>query len=126
MKDTQYDTGEAAGTALEEMPVLVKWLCQVLTPELVLHLAGAREPGMVRCWASGRLAPSGPEEHRLRFAYDLLRRIEDLQGREAAQAWFMAVNSRLGQRSPLRAIGEGRFRETAAAAGKLAENIREW
>src|SRR4051794_16829104 len=102
MKDARYDTGEAAGTALEEIPILVKWLCQFLTPELVLHLAGAREPGMVRWWASGRLAPSAPEEHRLRFAYGLLRRIVDLRGREAAQAWFMAVNPRLGQRSPLR------------------------
>ncbi|MCG2624541.1 hypothetical protein LVY72_21870 [Arthrobacter sp. I2-34] len=125
MKDTRYDTGEAAGTALEEMPVLVKWLCQVLTPELVVHLAGAREPGVVRGWASGRLVPSAPEEHRLWFAYDLLRRIEDLQGREATQAWFMAVNSRLGQRSPLRAIREGRFHETAAAAGTLLEGARE-
>lgn len=125
MKDARHDTGEAAGAALEEIPVLVQWLCGVLTPELVVHLAGAREPAMVRWWASGRLVPSGPEEHRLRFAYSLLRRIEDLQGREAAQAWFMAVNTRLGQRSPLRAIREGRFRETAAAASKLMEGVRQ-
>src|SRR3954447_12376207 len=114
MKDARYGTGEAAGAAVEEMPALVKWLCQFLTPELVVHLAGAREPGTVRWWASGHQSPSAPEEHRLRVAYGLLRQIEDRQGREAAQAWFMAVNSRLGQRSPLRAIREGRFHETAA------------
>src|SRR4051812_38454695 len=124
MKDTRYDTREAAGADLEETPVLVKWLCHILTPELVAHLAASRETDMVRGWASGWLVPSGPEENRLRFAYTILRRTEDLQGREAAQAWFMAVNSRLGQRSPLKAIREGRFHETAAAK-KLLEGARE-
>jgi hypothetical protein len=124
MKDARYETGETAGAALEEVPSVVQWLCQVLTPELVLHLAGATEPGMVRWWASGRLVPSAPEEHRLRFAYGLLRVIEDRRGRETAQAWIMAVNPRLGQRSPLRAIREDRFRGTAAAADTLVEGTR--
>jgi len=124
MNDAGDRTDQTVGAALEETAVLVKWLCQVLTPELVSHLAGTREPGMIRWWASGRQSPSEPEENRLRFAYSLLRRIDDLQGREAAQAWFMAVSPRLGQRSPLKAIREGRFHETAAA-WKLVDGVRE-
>jgi hypothetical protein len=56
------------------------------------------------------------------FAYDLLHEPEAAEGRRAAQAWAMSVNPRLDDGTPLKAIREDRFQDTAAAAKALMED----
>jgi hypothetical protein len=101
---------------------VVQELCDVLTSKLVASLAGVKDPGQVRKWARGALEPTRPAQQRLRFAHDVLHEIESAQGRKVAQAWALSINPRLGYESPLKAIREDRFQETAAAATALLED----
>ncbi|MBG6218967.1 hypothetical protein IWX75_003455 [Arthrobacter sp. CAN_A6] len=80
-----------------------------------------KDSSQVRKWARGELVPSQPARTRLSFAYDTLRIIEASEGRRTAEAWAMAVNPRLNYDTPIKAIREDRFRETAAAADALVE-----
>lgn len=101
---------------------VVQELCDVLTSKLVASLAGVKDPGQVRKWARGGLEPTQPAQQRLRFAHDILHEIEGAQGKKVAQAWALSINPRLGYESPLKAIREDRFQETAAAAKALMED----
>lgn len=101
---------------------VVQELCEALTSKLVAGLAGVKDPGQVRKWARGELKPTQPAEQRLRFAHDVIQEVESAQGRRVAQAWAMSINPRLGYDSPLKAIREDRFQETAAAAKALLED----
>lgn len=100
---------------------LTSELCDALTARVVASLAGVKDPGQVRKWAAGRLVPTQPAQQRLRFAYDRLHEIERSQGRKTAQAWMITINPRLDHESPVKAIREDRFRETAAAAQALLD-----
>lgn len=110
-----------AGSVFMDISDVVRELCDSITARLVASLAGVKDPGQVRKWANGRLQPTQPAQQRLRFAYDMLNEIEGSQGRKVAQAWVMTVNPRLGYESPIKAIREDRFPETAAAAKALLE-----
>jgi hypothetical protein len=72
-------------------------------------------------WARGALEPTQPAQQRLRFAHDILLEIEGAQGKGVAQAWALSINPRLGYDSPIKAIREDRFQETAAAAKAMLE-----
>jgi hypothetical protein len=104
------------------MSEVVEELCDVLTAKIVAALAGVQDPGYVHQWARGDLEPTQPAQRRLRFAHDVLHEIESSQGKKAAQAWALSVNPRLGYDSPIKAIREDRFQETAAAAKALLED----
>ncbi|WP_427174626.1 hypothetical protein [Arthrobacter sp. 92] len=99
-----------------ETSEVVQELRDVLTSKLVATLAGVKDPGQIRKWARGGLEPTQPAQQRLRFAHDVLHEIENAQGKKVAQAWALSVNPRLGYESPIKAIREDRFQETAAAA----------
>lgn len=101
---------------------VVQELCDVLTSKLVASLSGVKDPGQVRKWARGGLEPTQPAQQRLRFAHDILNEIEGAQGKRAAQWWATSANPRLGYESPLKAIREDRFQETAAAASALLDD----
>ena len=45
-----------------------------------------------------------------------------IQGLRVAQAWALSINPRLDYESPIKAIREDRFAETAAAAKALLED----
>lgn len=111
-----------AQSVFMETSAVVQELCEVLTSKLVAALAGVKDPGQVRKWARGELKPIQPAEQRLRFAYDLIQEIESVQGRRVAQAWALSINPRLGYESPVKAIREDRFQETASAAKALLED----
>lgn len=108
-------------SAFMETSAVVAELCDVLTSKLVASLAGVKDPGQVRKWARAELEPNQAVQQRLRFAHDVLHEIESAKGKKVAQAWATSVNPRLGCDSPLKAIREGRFQETAAAAKALLE-----
>lgn len=101
---------------------VVQELCDALTARLVAGLAGVKDPGQVRKWARGELKPTQPSEQRLRFAHDIIQEVENTQGRRVAQSWAMSINPRLNYTSPIKAIREDRFQETAAAAKALLED----
>ncbi|WP_026266225.1 hypothetical protein [Arthrobacter sp. 162MFSha1.1] len=105
-----------------ETSVVVRELCDLLTSTLVASLAGVKDPGQVRKWARADLEPTQPAQQRLRFAHDVLHEIESAKGKKVAQAWATSANPRLGCDSPLKAIREDRFQETAAAAKALLED----
>lgn len=110
-----------AGSVFMEISEVVHELCDALTSKLVAGLAGVKDPGQVRKWARGELEPTQPAQQRLRFAYDLMQEIENSQGKRVAQAWAMSINPRLNYQSPMKAIREDKFQETAAAAEALME-----
>ncbi|QHK18522.1 hypothetical protein GU243_00535 [Pseudarthrobacter psychrotolerans] len=111
-----------ARSVFMETSEVVQELCDVLTSKLVAGLSGVKDPGQVRKWARGDLQPTQPAQQRLRFAHDVIQEIESAQGRRVAQAWAMSINPRLGYESPIKAIREDRFQETAAAARALLED----
>lgn len=110
------------GSVFMDTSAVVQELCDALTSRLVASLAGVKDPGQVRKWARGDLVPTETAQQRLRFAHDVLHEIESTQGRKVAQAWALSINPRLGYDSPLKAIREDRFQETAAAAKALMED----
>ncbi|WP_422934226.1 hypothetical protein [Sinomonas sp. P47F7] len=110
------------GSVYLETAQLVQELCDLLGSKLVASVAGVKDPGQVRKWARGELEPTQPAQQRLRFAYDILHEIEAAEGRRVAQAWAISVNPRLDYGTPLKAIREERFQETAAAAKALMED----
>lgn len=110
------------GSVYLETAQLVQELCDMLGSKLVASAAGVKDPGQVRKWARGELEPTQPAQQRLRFAYDILHEIEAAEGRRVAQAWAISVNPRLDYGTPLKAIREERFQETAAAAKALMED----
>lgn len=101
---------------------VVQELCDVLTSKVVAGLAGVKDPGQVRKWARGELQPTQPAQQRIRFAHDVIQEIESTLGRRVAQAWAMSINPRLDYGSPIKAIREDRFQETAAATKALLED----
>ncbi|MGO4856208.1 hypothetical protein [Arthrobacter sp. 2MCAF14] len=109
-------------SAFMETPEVVQELSDVLASRLVAALAGVQDLDQVRQWVRGDLEPAQPVQRRLRFAQNVLHEIESSQGRKAAQAWALSVNPRLGYDSPIKAIREDRFQETAAAAKALLED----
>ncbi|WP_427008682.1 hypothetical protein [Pseudarthrobacter sp. H2] len=110
-----------ARSVFMETSEVVQELCDVLTSKLVAGLAGVKDPGQARKWARGELEPTQPAQQRLRFAHDVIKEIESAQGLRVAQAWAMSINPRLGYESPIKAIRDDRFQETAAAAKALLE-----
>lgn len=110
-----------AGAVHQDIADVTRELCDVLTSRLIASMAGVKDSSQVRKWARGELVPSQPARTRLSFAYDTLRMIEASEGQRTAEAWAMAVNPRLNYDTPIKAIREDRFRETAAAANALVE-----
>jgi hypothetical protein len=110
------------GSVYLETAQVVGELCELLGSKLVASTAGVKDPGQVRKWARGELEPSQPAQQRLRFAYDILHEIEAAESRRVAQAWAISINPRLDYGTPLKAIREDRFQDTAAAAKALMED----
>lgn len=112
-----------AGAVHQDIADVTNQLCELLTSRLVASMAGVKDSSQVRKWVRGELAPLQPAHARLRFAYDILRKIEVSEGRRTAEAWAMSVNPRLNYDTPVKAIREDRFRETAAAADALMDEV---
>jgi hypothetical protein len=114
--------GPRQGSAYPDVALVAQVLCDLLGSKLVASMAGVKDSGQVGKWARGGLEPTQPAQQRLRFAYDLLQEVEAAEGRRVAQAWAMSVNPRLDYGTPLKAIREDRFKDTAAAAKALMED----
>jgi hypothetical protein len=86
---------------------------------LVAGLAGSRDAEVSYEWArADGPSPTTDSERRLRFAYGLWLAISESEGEDVARAWCIGLSPWLHD-SPIDAIREGRFRETAAAAAAM-------
>jgi hypothetical protein len=85
---------------------VVMLLRAILGPQVVLSIAGARNPGSVAQWAQGHGRPKGWAEVRLRIALELSLLIIDAEGLEAARAWMVRRDPTLTGRSPLGVLAE--------------------
>ena len=50
---------------------------------------------------------------RLRFAHRTLLLVTSFKGEHVSRAWFIGLNPRLNEDSPINAIHDGRFREVS-------------
>lgn len=107
-------------TAIHE---IARRLNSALGPTLVAALAGGEDIDASRRWAR----PDGPvprpeAEDRMRFAAEQWVAVSGAEGEQLARAWFISLNPWLGSETPVDAIRNGRFKETAAAAAALVED----
>jgi hypothetical protein len=100
----RQDAGERAETAATQEVVML--LRAILSPQLVLSIAGARTPGCVAAWAQGQGRLGGVGEVRLRIAFELALIIMETEGLEATRGWFLRRDPRLDGRSPLGVLAE--------------------
>ena len=92
-------------------------LQKLLSRSVTAYVAGVKEGRTVTRWASNEISDVRYEsEQRLRTAYEIAQLIGEYYSPEAARAWFMGYNSRLGQITPADAIHEGKLREALSAA----------
>jgi hypothetical protein len=92
-------------------------LQKLLSRSVTAYIAGVKEGRTVTRWASNEISDVRYEsEQRIRTAYEITHLIGEYYSPEAARAWFMGYNSRLGQITPADAIHEGKLREALSAA----------
>jgi hypothetical protein len=100
-------------------------LQKLLSRSVTAYIAGVKEGRTVTRWASNEVSDVRyGSEQRLRSAYEIAQLIGEYYSPEAARAWFMGYNSRLGQVTPADAIHEGKLREALSAAQAFI--VSEW
>ncbi|MDM8084105.1 hypothetical protein QUV83_04925 [Cellulomonas cellasea] len=100
----------------------VQALVAALGPTYVAALAKAASKDQVIGWADAHGAAPGPDAAlRLRLAHRTWERVADAQGEDAARAWFLGANPRLGGDSPLVAIKKDRANEVRSAVDALLD-----
>lgn len=98
---------------------VARFLQEILSRRLTAYMAGVKDGKTVTRWASKEVTEirDHETEQRLRTAYavaNLLLSCGD--SAPTVKAWFIGLNSQLGDTSPAEAIHEGRLKETLAAA----------
>jgi hypothetical protein len=97
------------------LPEIVDRLRAVLGREVVAAIV-ERTSGTVGQWATGDAEPPAREERLLRAAFEITELIGEVDADEVIRAWFMGMNSQLGDESAVEFLREGRVREAVAAA----------
>jgi hypothetical protein len=117
-------TGSAhAKAARTDIGEISRLLTASLGATLVAALAGTKDTKISYKWAR----PNGPSPRpaamrRLQFAYTQWLVISEAEGEDVARMWFLASNPWLNESTPIDAIREGLFRETAAATAAMIED----
>lgn len=111
-------TGAAhAKAARVDIREITRRLNAALGATLVSALAGSKDMKISYKWAQQDGPSPKPESmRRLQFAYAQWIAISEAEGEHVARMWFIGSNPWLDQDSPVDAIRENRFKETAAAA----------
>lgn len=102
---------------------IVRRVRDILGARLTALIAGVAETRIVRAWADGTETPSPEVSQRLRLAYRIAAEVAQHEGREVAQAWFMGLNSLLGDVSPARIIRES---HTVTVHSQIASAARNF
>ena len=121
-KSRQKARGTAEAPSTWPSPRWPRGCATCSAPSSSRRWLGSRTRGSGASVRAGDLEPTRPAQQRLRFAYDLLYQVEAAEGSRDAQTWATSVNPRLDYGTPLKAIREDRFQDTAAAAKALMED----
>ncbi|SDI93935.1 hypothetical protein SAMN04488693_13611 [Arthrobacter subterraneus] len=117
-------TGTAhARTARLGIREIVRRLNAALGATLVAALAGSKDRRISYKWAQ----QDGPNPNpaavkRLQFAYAQWILVSEAEGEHVARMWFIGANPWLDHDSPIDAIRDDKFRETAAAAAAMVDD----
>ena len=109
-------------SSLPDSQAAAVFLVQALGPTLVAALSGTRDRKLPEAWTKD----SGPEPDsdaaaRLNAALSCWNLVAGAEGPDVARAWFIGGNPWLDDDTPVTAIREGWFGETAVAAQAMAE-----
>ena len=89
-----------------ELPVLARWLQDVLGQPLVALIAGVRDPKLVGKWAKGECAPEPKGEQRLRHAFEVTLLLLERECSDTIRAWFVGMNPELDDHAPALALAD--------------------
>src|ERR1700728_924780 len=93
-------------------PELVTRLTEIIGRKLTAYIAGVKDVRALDRWINGT-EPYRDVEERLRFAYQVVRTLNEHDSPRVVQAWLTGVNPELGDRVPLRLLKEGNLEEIA-------------
>lgn len=98
-------------------------LNDALGETLVAALTASKDAKIAQAWAQqDGPSPSPVAGRRLQFAYTQWVAITEAEGEQVARLWFVSSNTWLNQITPIDAIRQDRFEETATAAAALIQD----
>jgi hypothetical protein len=90
-------------------PEIVKRLTAIVGRKLTTYIAGIEDARALDQWING-IEPNAFVEERLRFTYQLVRTLSELNSPRTVQAWLTGVNPELDDRVPIRVLRDGDLR----------------
>jgi len=93
---------------------VVAKLVEIVGRKLTAYIGGVKDARAVDRWIAGG-GIYGGAERRLRFAFQVVRALSELDSPAVVQAWLTGVNPELGDRVPLRLMRENEIDAVAPA-----------
>ena len=93
---------------------VVEKLVEIVGRKLTAYIGGVKDARAVDRWISGGEI-YGDAENRLRFAFQVVRALNEHDSPAVVQAWLTGVNPELGDRVPLRVMLESEIDAVAPA-----------
>ncbi len=87
-------------------PKVVRELTGAIGKKLTAYIAGVKDVRALDRWAGGAETYRNAEE-RLRFAYRVVRTLQNHEPPSVIQAWLTGLNPELNDRVPIRLLREG-------------------
>src|ERR1035438_135607 len=87
-------------------PRLVGELVAVIGNKLTAYIAGVKDVRAIDRWM-GEAVPYKSAEERLRFAFRVVKTIENQEDGSVVQSWLTGLNPELNDRVPIRLLREG-------------------
>jgi len=85
---------------------VVRELVAVIGKKLTAYIAGVKDVRALDRWMDGT-APYNSAEERLRFAFRIVKTLENRDHASVVQAWLTGLNPELNDRVPIRLMREG-------------------
>lgn len=92
-------------------PLLVRELVLSIGKKLTAYIAGVKDVRALDRWMEGADAYKNAED-RLRFAYRVVKTLEQHDHAAVVQAWLTGLNPELNDRVPVRLLREGDLEKT--------------
>ncbi len=86
---------------------LVQDLVAVIGKKLTAYIAGVKDVRALDRWIDGAVVPYKSAEERLRFAFRVIKTLENHDRASVVQAWLTGLNPELSDRVPIRLLREG-------------------
>src|ERR1035437_7440923 len=87
-------------------PKLVRELVAVIGKKLIAYIAGVKDVRAIDRWMDAG-APYKSAEERLRFAFRVVKTLENHERGSVVQSWLSGLNPELNDRVPIRLLREG-------------------